>query len=218
MIAPDEAPPSPSDSGHEAMRGLSGEGGGGSSAAPLSAPRSSLQSTEPAPEGPQALSSEFAPEERERRIERTASLTLAAPEERIDRVADGIVAATARHEGFLIRSSTSSGDDEVAGGTFELRVPVDELRATLSDLAALGTVRAQSQTGEDLTQPVATAADRLDGARAERRGLLRRLERADSDREARALRRQLDLVSGKSEDCGASSTRLRRGPTTRASR
>jgi hypothetical protein len=75
-------------------------------------------------------------------------------------------------------------------------VPVDELRATLAELAALGTVRAQSQTGDDLTEPVATAADRLDGARADRRGLLRRLERADSDRQARALRRQLELVSG----------------------
>jgi hypothetical protein len=47
-----------------------------------------------------------------------------------------------------------------------------------------------------LNQPVATAADRLDGARAERRSVLRRLEEAEGDRQARALRRQLDLVSG----------------------
>lgn len=138
----------------------------------------------------------FAPGQAQRRIERAASLTVATPEDRVDTVSQGIVAATERHRGYLVSSSTFSGDDAPAGGSFDLRVPVDELRATLSDLAALGTVRAQSQTGEDLTEPVATTADRLDGARADRRGLLRRLERADSDRQARALRRQLELVSG----------------------
>ncbi|MDQ4072316.1 MAG: DUF4349 domain-containing protein, partial [Actinomycetota bacterium] len=138
----------------------------------------------------------FAPGENERRIERTAWLTIAAPEKRIDTVADGVVAVTDRHRGFVVTSSISSGEDHEPGGSFDLRVPVEELRATLSDLAALGTVRAQSQTGDDVTESFATTEDRLDGARAERRGLLRRLERADTDREARALRAQLDLVSG----------------------
>jgi len=138
----------------------------------------------------------FAPGESERRIERTASLTLAAPEERIDTVADAVVAVTDRHRGFVVTSFTSSGEDEEPGGSFDLRVPVEELRATLSDLAALGSVRAQSQTGDDVTESFATTEDRLDGARTERRSLLRRLERADTDREARPLRAQLDLVSG----------------------
>ncbi len=111
-------------------------------------------------------------------------------------MADGVVAVTDRHRGFVVTSWTSSGDDQEPGGSFDLRVPVEELRATLSDLAALGTVRAQSQTGDDLTEPFATTEDRLDGARGERRSLLRRLERAQTDREARALRDQLDLVSG----------------------
>jgi hypothetical protein len=39
-------------------------------------------------------------------------------------------------------------------------------------------------------------SDRLDGARAQRRAVLRRLEQAGTDREARALRRELELVSG----------------------
>lgn len=182
---------------------------GGGSAAPRTAPEEGLEpysgesdvqdqvlsDDAAAPEEGGSLPG-FAPSQAQRRIERTASLTLAAPEDRIDAISENIVAATARHRGFLVSSSTFSGEDEAAGGSFDLRVPVEELRATLSELAALGTVRAQSQTGEDLTEPVATAADRLDGARADRRGLLRRLERAETDRQARALRRQLDLVSG----------------------
>ena len=182
---------------------------GGGSAAPRTAPEEGLEpysgesdvqdqvlsDDAAAPEEGGSLPG-FAPSQAQRRIERTASLTLAAPEDRIDAISENIVAATARHRGYLVSSSTFSGEDEAAGGSFDLRVPVEELRATLSELAALGTVRAQSQTGEDLTEPVATAADRLDGARADRRGLLRRLERAETDRQARALRRQLDLVSG----------------------
>ena len=175
--------------------------GGGGGAAPMIAPEEGgrsgpgLRSARPDTAMPSDADG-FAPGQAERRIERTASLTLAAPEERIDTVADGVVAVADRHRGFVVTSQTSSGEDEAPGGSFDLRVPVDELRATLSDLAALGTVRAQSQTGDDLTESFATTEDRLDGARAERRSLLRRLERADTDREARALRAQLDLVSG----------------------
>jgi uncharacterized protein DUF4349 len=46
-----------------------------------------------------------------------------------------------------------------------------------------------------VTRGFASFADRLHAARAERRGLLRRLERADSDREARAIRERLNLVA-----------------------
>jgi len=173
----------------EAEPSVKGRALSGDSAAPVTgAPLPVL----PSPDG----GSGFAPDQTQRRIERAALLTLAAPEDRVDAVSQGIVAATERHRGYLVGSSTFSGEDAPAGGSFDLRVPVGELRATLTDLAALGTVRAQSQTGQDLTEAVATAADRLDGARADRRGLLRRLERADSDRQARALRRQLELVSG----------------------
>lgn len=41
-----------------------------------------------------------------------------------------------------------------------------------------------------------TAQDRLRVARAERRSLLRRLANADTDAEAEAIRRRLDLVAG----------------------
>jgi hypothetical protein len=186
------------------LGGLAGDGGssstsGGGALAPLTAPREESDSGDTAAPTTGVESDDgagFAPERSRRRVERAAALTLAAPEERMEAVSEGVVAATARHRGYLVSSSTSSGEDEVAGGDFELRVPVDELRATLAELAALGTVRAQSQSGEDVTEAVVTAADRLEGARAERRGLLRRLERAGGNRQARALRRQLELVAG----------------------
>jgi hypothetical protein len=203
----------------ESLRGAPGEtltrpeAGGGTAAE--DAGRSDLPSapTTVAPTGPG-----FAPEESERRIARTASLTLAAPEQRIDDLADGVVAATARHRGFVVSSSTFSGEEATAGGSLDLRVPSGELRATLSELASLGAVRAQSQTGDDVTEAVATTSNRLAGARAQRRALLRRLERAETYRQAQALRRQLELVPARSTRFEASSAPSRSAPTTRRCR
>ena len=113
----------------------------------------------------------------------------------MERVADGITAVTNRYGGFVLSSSVSSGGDN-SGGDFELRIPADRLRPALRDLSELATVRSQSQSGRDVTREVVTARDRLQAARAERRSLLRRLEDADTDEEAEAIRARLDLVAG----------------------
>ncbi len=148
----------------------------------------------PATSAPVPPTGDFAPGRR-RRIERSASLTLAAPGDEIDRVADGVTSITERYRGFVLRSSLSSGEDG-GGGDFSLRIPARDLQPALADLAKLGEVRSRSQNGQDVTREFASAEDRLEAARAERRSLLRRLENADSDTEAEAIRRRLDLNAG----------------------
>jgi len=138
----------------------------------------------------------FAPGERERRIERSASLTLAAPGDRLDRVADGIVRLTDRYDGFVLRSSLSTGDEGTTGGDFELRVPAERLQPAIAELSRLADVRARTQSGDDVTPQFVSAQERLQGARAERRSLLRRLERAPNDAAAESIRRRLDLNAG----------------------
>jgi len=138
----------------------------------------------------------FAPGERERRIERSASLTLAAPEDRLDGVADGIVRLTDRFHGFVLRSSLSTGAEGTTGGDFELRIPAERLQAALGELSKLGEVRARTQSGQDVTPTFVSATERLQAARAERRSLLRRLERAPTDSAADSIRRRLDLKAG----------------------
>jgi len=110
-------------------------------------------------------------------------------------VADDITTITERYRGFVLRSSLSSGEDG-GGGDFSLRIPAKDLQPALADLAKLGEVRSRSQNGQDVTQEFVSATDRLQAARAERRSLLRRLERADSDAEAESIRRRLDLNAG----------------------
>jgi Domain of unknown function (DUF4349) len=150
----------------------------------------STQAIAPAPPG-----GGFAPGERARKIERSIGLELDAPADELARVADQVTAVTNRHGGFVLSSSLSTGGDG-AGGDFELRIPSNRLRPALRDLTGLATVRSQTQSGRDVTREHVTAKDRLQSARAERRSLLRRLEQADTDEEAEAIRRRLDLVAG----------------------
>ena len=175
--------------------------GGEPRSAPSGAADSGARALEAAPPGdiapvPPIDGRGFAPGERERRIERSAALTLAAPAERLDTVADRVVRLTDRHEGFVLRSSLSTGDDGTTGGDFELRIPADRLQPALGELSRLGEVRARTQSGQDVTREFVSAEERLEAARAERRSLLRRLERAASDDAAEALRRRLDLNAG----------------------
>jgi hypothetical protein len=137
----------------------------------------------------------FAPGRSDRKVERSISMTLEAPNEEIPALAQDVTRVTNRHGGFVL-SSTLDSDQEGANGYFELRIPADRLRPALADLAGLATVREQSQSGQDVTRRHVTTRDRLQSARAERRSLRRRLELAATDEEAEAIRRRLDIVAG----------------------
>jgi Domain of unknown function (DUF4349) len=126
-----------------------------------------------------------------RHVERSASLTLAAPRNRIDSVGNEVVAVVDRHGGFVLRSSVTSG----SSGYFDLRIPSSQLRPAVRDLSALADVRSRSQSLTDITQPYNATADRLAAERALRQSLLNRLAHATTDSEARALRSRLRLVS-----------------------
>jgi hypothetical protein len=179
--------------------GGNGDGGGGAAQAPA-APESSPQGGAP-PGGAGIVQpvpppgDNFAPGRSERKIERSFSLDLAVALDEMARLAEDVAAVTNRHGGFVLSSSVDSGEDG-GGGDFSLRIPTDRLRPALRDLAALAPVIRQTQEGRDVTREHVTAKDRLRAARAERRSLLRRLELADTDEEAEAIRRRLDLVAG----------------------
>lgn len=132
----------------------------------------------------------IAPGERDRRIERSAQMTLAAPADDFGSTADRILQVTDRQRGFVLRSNVTTGDSP--SGDFQLRIPVDRLQIALRDLAALGDVRARSDTGQDVTREYLSATDGYADARAERRALLRRLAAADDDDAIQRLRDRLD--------------------------
>src|SRR5215218_6307843 len=184
------------------------EGGGSGASADAGPVESSREAPEPLAAPAPPGGGGFAPGRRDRRIERSIALELEAPADDMARVADGVTAVTNRHGGFVLSSSLSTGDDGSAG-EYELRIPVDRLQAALRELSELAVVRSQSQSGRDVTRDFVTARDRLQAARAERRSLLRRLENADTDEEAEALRVRLDIVAGEINGLRASLRDLR---------
>jgi hypothetical protein len=132
---------------------------------------------------------------RNRKVERSAALTLAAPKDKLSDVGDQIIAVTDRYRGFVMRSSVTSAGEQTSTGSFDLRIPVRSLRPALRDLSALADVTSRTENADDVTALFVNARTRLEELNAERRGLLRRLEKADTDQAAAALRSRIRFVN-----------------------
>jgi hypothetical protein len=191
---------------------LSVSGGGDESDSPVAepvvveeisgdAPAAARGLAQPIP--PPAGGGDFAPGTETRRIERSAQLTLAADTGDFDALADAIFRTADRHDGFVLSSSFSQGDDEFSSGSFELRVPANRLEPALNDLSRLATVRSRSESGTDVTGAFVSIRDRLRTSLALRASLLRRLELAVTDTAEQALRRRLEIVGNRITDLRA---------------
>jgi hypothetical protein len=136
---------------------------------------------------------------RNRKVERSAALTLEAPQNKLSSVGDQVIAVTDRYRGFVLQSSVTTAGDQGSGGSFDLRIPVGSLRPALRDLSALADVTSRTENADDVTASFVGARTRLEELTAERRGLLRRLERAPTDRAASAIRARLRIVNAQIE-------------------
>jgi hypothetical protein len=174
--------------------------GAGGAAAPESAPGRAM--TVPPVDGDIAPG---AP----RRVERQASLTLSAPGERIDEVADGVVRVTDEVGGIVAGSSVSSGDGDSDGAAFSLRIPTRRLDDALARLSKLAHVQSRTQNSQDITGAFVSAQERLRESLAERQALLRQLAAADTVNETESIRARLRIVQQEIAGGRAAVARLR---------
>jgi uncharacterized protein DUF4349 len=171
------------------------EGGGSAgSAEPLSAPASGgapeMDQAERASEPP-STGSPGSDARRDRDVQRSATITLAAPPREIDKVASDAGRVAADLGGFVDTSNIRSGD----GGTLQLRVPSGRLDTAIERLSDLARVRELSRQSRDITSVVVSARERLNDARAERESLLRQLAAATTVNETESIRARLRIVS-----------------------
>jgi hypothetical protein len=138
-----------------------------------------------------------------RRVQRSASLALAAPPDEVERVADGIGRVTDEVGGFVAASSVSSN-----GGDFSLRIPTARLDDALARLSRLAHVRERERRSQDITAQSVSARTRLREAQAERQSLLRQLARADTPNETAAVRVRLRTVNRQIEAARAQVRRV----------
>jgi uncharacterized protein DUF4349 len=183
-----------------ATSGLLSNGGGGVSGtrerpgADTAAGRASGAAAEQAPVPPAPSPAGIAPRAPSRKVERSASLTLAAPSDEVEGVADRVVRTTDRFGGFVLQSSVSSGESGT-GATLDVRIPSARLQAALAELSRLAHVRARSQATQDVTATFGSQRRRLAEALAERRALLRLLARAATPNETASVRARLRFAS-----------------------
>jgi hypothetical protein len=129
-----------------------------------------------------------------RKVERAASIALAAPPRDIEDVADGAIRVTDRYGGYVMSSSVSSGEHQTAGATLDLRIPASQLQPAIADLSRLAHVRSRTQSSSDITAQFGGPRRRLANALSERKALLRQLARAATPNETASIKARLRLA------------------------
>jgi hypothetical protein len=133
-----------------------------------------------------------------RKVERSSTVELGAPADAVDDVAQGVLGVVDRNGGIVDASTVATRGD---GGEarFELRIPAARLQAALGQLSRLPDARVLSRTDDtlDVNQAYVSVRRKLDGAEAERGGLLRALERTTDADEVDRLKQRLDAVEGR---------------------
>jgi hypothetical protein len=130
-----------------------------------------------------------------RKVERSASITLATRPRDIDTVSARIQDVTRQQGGFVVSSSVRSSR-RGGGGEFQLRIPTRNLDAAMAALSRLGAVRDRADRSRDITAESVSARSRLKDARTERESLLKQLADADTPQETLSIRARLKIVSG----------------------
>jgi len=125
---------------------------------------------------------------RQRRVERSTRLELTTTD--VQAASDGVVRATQATGGFVQSSQVSTGDGR-STASFVLRVPTSRLDDALARLSRLGHVRSLQQSADDITNVYNGASTRLAEARAERRALLRALDKATTAAQITSLRARI---------------------------
>ena len=129
----------------------------------------------------------------ERRVERDAQMTLAAPADEVQDVTNEAITVVESNRG-VVESSQTSGTDDQARATLQLVIPTRTLDTTLDQLSDLADVKSLSEGTVDITRPFVDAKDELAGLRAERVALINQIQAADTEEELDQLRARLDVL------------------------
>lgn len=132
--------------------------------------------------------------QRKRKVERSAFLVLATPKDKVESTADDVIQTVDRFRGIVAASSVAADDRSGGEATFDLRIPTSRVDEALGALSKLGHVAERRQDLRDITASFTSTQDRLDEARAERRGLLKALGNATTQTRIESLRARLRLV------------------------
>jgi hypothetical protein len=158
-------------------------------------------------ESPGAVSGNLKKIQQNRKVERDAQLALAADPEDVPDVASRATDVTEQYDGHVL-SSQVSGSSDSATATMELAIPSKNLDDAIADLSDLADVSSSSQGSDDITRPFISAREELNGFRAQRASVLKRLAAATTDQEEADLNAKLQVLNDEVANSRASVQRL----------
>lgn len=132
----------------------------------------------------------IAPGTANRRVDRDASITIAARPDEVRSTSDEVI-SIARSLGAIVASSQVSESGGSATAQLDLQVPTRNLDAAIGRLTEIGEIDSLNESSIDITKPYVSAKDRLEDARSARDSLLEALAKATTDEEAEAIRAQI---------------------------
>ena len=167
-----------------------------------------------------------------RKVAQNADLVLSTEPQDVRDVADGVVGVVDKYNGFVVSSNVTSGRtptpvpleqgdagrarSQQGSGTFELRIPAQNLQAALGDMSKLAHVTSRTEGTVDITKRFNSAQAQVEDLEIQRENLLRQLADAFTIEEQESLRARLTIVENQLADAkdrlGRVQTRIRLVP------
>ena len=129
-----------------------------------------------------------------RKVIMTAYLSLETGS--FDRVFGQVRALAPGAGGYVQSSSTSIAGNNRRTGTITLKVPQSAYESTIASIRGLGTVKADSSSGSDVTGTYIDVQARLNNSRAEEARLLGIMAKANNTQDVLSVERELARVQG----------------------
>jgi hypothetical protein len=121
-------------------------------------------------------------------------MTLAGTPSEVQKLADGVGRIATGEGGYVTNSQVQVEAKGTSSATLQLSVPSGRLARTLAALGRLGSVRAETQSLQDITGAYDSDRRALGDALAERAALLRALAAAATQGEIESLHQRLALA------------------------
>jgi hypothetical protein len=124
------------------------------------------------------------------RIVKKADLTVDGRRDALRTAVDRATSIAERHGGYVASTAVSRGD-EASSGTLTVRVPAAQFDAARRELSALGTVRDERLSGDDVTAQLVDYAARITSLQAQEDALRTLMGRANAVGEVLQVQGQL---------------------------
>lgn len=126
-----------------------------------------------------------------RDIAREAEITLGTDPNGVQDVANQVVAVTDDHNGIVMDSKVTDGEEGTAGATFRLLIPAGQMESAVADLSEIADLRSRSQELTDITAPVTRTEDSIADSKARIASLLGELEETYDEDERAAIEQKI---------------------------